>query len=83
MTTITISVPKAFAQKIDEKAQEEGFATRSEFIRSLVRNYLSKEPPYGSDKWWECSDTKALEDIRKGRVKRFESVNEAIKWLNS
>jgi len=83
MTTITISVPKDFAQKIDEKAKAEGFATRSEFIRGLVRSYLSKEPPSGSDEWWQWSDAKALEDIRKGRVKRFESVDEAIKWLNS
>ena len=85
MTTITISLPKTTAEKIDEKAKADGFATRSEFIRSLIRRYLANEiePPYGSDEWWKWSDAKATEDIKNGRVKKFKSVDEAIKWLNS
>ena len=85
MTTITISLPKTTAKKVDEKTKEGGFATRSEFIRNLLRQYLTQEvePPYGSGEWWKWSDAKAIEDIKSGRVKKFKSVDEAIKWLNS
>ena len=83
MTTITISVPEDFAKKLDEKAKAEGFATRSEFIRSLVRQYLSGEPKYGTDEWWKWSEKKADEDIRSGNIVKFDSVEDAVKWLNS
>ena len=85
MTTITISLPKTTAKKVDEKTKEGGFATRSEFIRNLLRQYLTQEvePPYGSDEWWKWSEKKADEDIKKGNVVKFDSVEDAIKWLNS
>jgi len=85
MTTITISLPKTIAEKVDEKTKEGGFATRSEFIRSLLRQHLTQEvePPYGSDEWWKWSEKKADEDIKKGNVFKFDSVEDAIKWLNS
>ncbi|OGD98816.1 hypothetical protein A3A49_00690 [Candidatus Curtissbacteria bacterium RIFCSPLOWO2_01_FULL_38_11b] len=85
MTTITISLPKTTAKKVDEKTKEGGFATRSEFIRNLLRQYLTQEvePPYGSDEWWKWSEKKADEDIKRGNVVKFDSVEDAIKWLNS
>lgn len=43
MTTITISLPNQIAKKIDNLAKKQGFATRSEFVRSLLRNYLARE----------------------------------------
>lgn len=42
MATITISLPKQIAKKIDIEAKNQGFATRSEFIRSLLRGFLAK-----------------------------------------
>ena len=43
MATITISLPDQIAKRIDSEAQREGFSTRSEFIRSLVRKYFVKD----------------------------------------
>ena len=43
MTTVTISLPEKIAKKMDEKTKQEGFATRSEFVRSLLRSYFSEE----------------------------------------
>ena len=42
MATISISLPKQIAQKVDTEAKKHGFATRSEFIRSLLRGYFAK-----------------------------------------
>ncbi len=40
---MTISLPNQIAKQIDTEAQEKGFATRSEFIRSLLRKYFASE----------------------------------------
>ena len=61
--------------------------TLIEVIRDLADEVSSLretlEPPYGSKEWWEWSERKADEDIKAGRVVSFDSVEEAIKWLNS
>lgn len=43
MSTITISLPNQIAKQIDVEAQKKGFATRSEFVRSLLRKYFTTE----------------------------------------
>ncbi len=43
MATMTISLPNQIAERVDLEAQEKGFATRSEFIRSLLRRYFTGE----------------------------------------
>ena len=43
MATLTISLPNQIAERIDAETQRRGFATRSEFIRSLLRRYFTKE----------------------------------------
>ncbi len=40
MSTITISLPSQIAKRVDAEAKKQGFATRSEFIRSLIRKYF-------------------------------------------
>lgn len=40
MSTITISLPSQITKRVDDEAKKEGFATRSEFIRSLIRRYF-------------------------------------------
>lgn len=40
MTTVTISLPDQIAKKIDSEAKKLGFATRSEFVRNILREYL-------------------------------------------
>lgn len=41
MTTVTISLPDQIAKNVDSETKRRGFATRSEFIRSLLRRYFS------------------------------------------
>lgn len=43
MATLTISLPKQIASKIDSETQKRGFSTRSEFIRNVLRQYFAKE----------------------------------------
>ncbi len=43
MATITISLPKQIAQKVDLETKSHGFSTRSEFIRTLLRKYFVGE----------------------------------------
>ncbi len=43
MSTITISLPQQIAKKIDTETRKMGFATRSEFIRNLLRKYFTQE----------------------------------------
>lgn len=40
MTTVTISLPDQIVEKVDLEARKQGFATRSEFVRSLLRRYF-------------------------------------------
>ena len=41
MATITISLPTQIAQQIDSETKKQGFATRSEFVRSILRKFFS------------------------------------------
>lgn len=41
MATVTISLPDTIAKKVDAETRRHGFATRSEFIRSLLRRYFA------------------------------------------
>ncbi|OGV95599.1 hypothetical protein A2W24_06905 [Microgenomates group bacterium RBG_16_45_19] len=43
MTTITVSLPDDLASQVDVVSDRQGFATRSEFIRHLLRGYLKEE----------------------------------------
>lgn len=52
-------------------------------IKEIKAKLFEKEPPYGSDEWWEWSDEKALKEIRAGKGIKFNTAKEAIKWLNS
>ena len=42
MTTLTISLPDKIAKEVDIETRRQGYATRSEFIRGLIRKYFSK-----------------------------------------
>lgn len=43
MRTINISLPDKLAQELDAVAAVRGFASRSEFLRNLLRKYLEGE----------------------------------------
>ena len=43
MATVTISLPDQIAKKVDAETKNQGFSTRSEFVRSLIRKYFASE----------------------------------------
>lgn len=52
-------------------------------VKSIRKKLDETEPLYGSEAWWRWAEKKADEDIAKGKVVKFNSVREAVKWLNS
>lgn len=44
MSTMTISLPLHIAKLVNTEAKKKGFATRSEFIRDLLRRYFYASP---------------------------------------
>ena len=42
MSTVTISLPTQIAKRVDVEKKKLGFATRSEFIRNLLRKYFTE-----------------------------------------
>lgn len=52
-------------------------------VRLIKAKLFAKEPAYGSGEWWEWSDKKAMEDIKAGKAVKFDSAEQASKWLNS
>lgn len=59
MATVTISLPNQIAKRVDVEAKNQGFATRSEFIRTLLRKYFA-----GNDVQFEKFTTQPLEEIK-------------------
>lgn len=60
--------------------------TRMNRLEKMVSSLLERfeqEPTYGSEAWWMWSDKKALEDIKKGSYRTFESVKDMKKYLQS
>lgn len=45
MATLSISLPAQLSQQVDAETKRQGFSTRSEFIRSLIRKYFTEELP--------------------------------------
>lgn len=43
MQTVNISLPESLARKIDERVVNEGYSSRSEFVRALIRDSVLKE----------------------------------------
>jgi len=41
MYTVNISLPKSLYQKVDQLIKDEGYASRSEFFRTLIRVYTA------------------------------------------
>lgn len=39
---MTISLPAQIAKRVDEETKKQGFATRSEFVRNLLRKYFTE-----------------------------------------
>ena len=50
-------------------------------LRKRVMRFLPT--PYGSDVWWEREIEEGLKEVKAGKVKRFETMEETIRYLNS
>lgn len=74
----TINIPAETFEKLISRLDD---LTRE--VKSIKAKLFDEEPPYGSKEWWEWSDKKAIEEIKAGKGVKFDSVEEAIKWLNS
>lgn len=74
----TVTVPAETFEKILSKLDR-----LTQEVADIKVRLFEKEPAYGSDEWWEWSDKKAKEDIKAGKVMKFDSAREAIRWLNS
>ena len=75
MSTITISLPEQITKRVDSETRKQGFATRSEFIRSLLRKYFST-----GDVNFESFVPRPLEEIEEG-LRRTGKYNE--KFISS
>lgn len=74
----TITVPAKTFEKILSRLD-----LLTQEVADIKTRLFEKEPHYGSNAWWEWSDRKAKENIKAGKVMKFDSAQEAIKWLNS
>ncbi len=76
-TNLNITLDKELIQLIDS---DRGQAPRSSFINAILIKFFKKN--HAIFDWGE--ETKlADEDIKSGKVKKFTSKNEAMKWLKS
>lgn len=76
MSTITISLPSQVTKSIDLETKKQGFATRSEFIRNLIRKYFGSE-----ELKFEPFIPRSLEEIEQGLKKTGKYNEKFIKSL--
>lgn len=79
MSTVTIALPSQIAKMVDDEAKKEGFATRSEFIRSLLRRYFAHKLDFETFEKTPLNQVK-MELARTGRYseKFIESVTRGL-----
>lgn len=73
--TITIS-QTAYKDLVSRLARVESIVTE------LLKRF-EKEPPFGSDEWWDWSIEKGREDIKAGRTVSVKNSKELKTLLNS
>lgn len=75
MATVTISLPTQIAKRVDTETKSHGFATRSEFIRTLLRRYF-----VGEELKLEEFETIPLEQIK---LELAQTGKYSEKFINS
>ena len=82
MTTVTISLPDQIARKIDSATFKQGYATRSEFMRNILRDYFVKEKEFEFEEFEPVSLEKLRAELaRTGRYSEefIDSVVEGFR----
>ncbi len=77
--TVTVS-----SQTIEEILAHLNTLTRE--VKEIKVRLFEKEPPYGSDEWWEWSDKKAIDEIKAGKgikIHNKKELNAFFKNLKS
>ncbi len=80
MSTVTISLPSQITKRVDLEAKRQGFATRSEFIRSLLRRYFSQELEFEAFKEVPLEKVK-MELARTGKYSE-QFIESVVKGLS-
>lgn len=80
MTTVTISLPTEIAKRVDDETKSHGFATRSEFVRTLLRRYFAGELKFEAFSPRPISEIK-LELAKTGKYSE-EFINSVTKGLS-
>jgi hypothetical protein len=52
-------------------------------VHEIKEKLSDQEPPYGSNAWWELSDKRGLEDIKKGNYREITSKKELQEHLDA
>lgn len=73
----TITVPAKTFENILLRLDQLGKAVEA------INEKLEDAPTYGSDEWWEWSNRKAQEDIKKGRYTTIRNKKELKEFFNS
>ena len=74
----TITIPAKTFEKILSKLDD-----LVKDVRDIKSKLFEKEPPYGSDEWWEWSNKKAMEDIKAGRYTKLHNKKELHEYFDS
>lgn len=61
-------------KKIDEIFVRLNALTKE--LKEIKTKLFEKEPPYGSDEWWEWSDKKAIAEIKAGKGIKIHNKKE-------
>lgn len=83
MATVTISLPDHIAKKIDEETKQAGFATRSEFVRSIIRQHFSDREETVFDEFKPVPLKKLRKDFEKTGKYNKKFINSLIKGLKT
>ena len=73
----TVTVPAKTFEKIVSKLDQ--LTAQVEAINEK----LEGAPPYGSDEWWEWSNTRALKSIKEGKGIVINNKKELDQFFNS
>ncbi len=79
MTTVTISLPDQVAKQVDEAVDFQGFATRSEFIRNLIRKYFF--PENRLEEYQVKSLNVVKKDLKSSGKYKKEFIDSVVKGL--
>lgn len=74
----TVTVPVKTINEIFSRLDE-----LTKAVKTISARLLKEGSLYGSDEWWDKEIEEGIEEVKKGKVKKFENMKEAIHYLNS